>query len=320
MIYRKLLAAGCAALVFATVVNAQNAEGGSPVAEHPDKTADNGALSVCVSEGELSDSNPASAHNTSKSSTRRPLKGADIKLTDMNLQLQYDFGSDRRFVTLTYEMFHPDSWGNTFFFVDVDFNFIREDGKNIGPSGAYTELCRSLNFWQGTCMRDFCLQVEYNGGLGSFNGGGYNGAYAINHAFLVGANYTLHTKDYRYLLTLQLLYKKFIEVKQTVPMQFTAVWNCRDLFGARGLNFTGYLDIWNEDHRAFVEGGEGEIATDSGVGNALVLQSEPQLWYCVGQWFGCPHLNIGGEVEFSLNFAGTRGFRARPCLGLKWIF
>lgn len=27
--------------------------------------------------------------------------------------------------------------------------------------------------------------------------------------------------------------------------------------------------------------------------------SEPQLWYNVGRWFGCPNLNIGTEIEFS---------------------
>ena len=36
-----------------------------------------------------------------------------------NLQVFYDFGKDRQFVTTTFEMFHPDSWGNTFFFVDI---------------------------------------------------------------------------------------------------------------------------------------------------------------------------------------------------------
>lgn len=29
--------------------------------------------------------------------------------------------------------------------------------------------------------------------------------------------------------------------------------------------------------------------------------SEPQLWYNVGRWFGCPNLNIGTEIEFSYN-------------------
>ena len=40
----------------------------------------------------------------------------------VNAQLFYDLGSDRKYVTLTLEMFKADPWGNTFFFVDTDFN------------------------------------------------------------------------------------------------------------------------------------------------------------------------------------------------------
>ena len=39
-----------------------------------------------------------------------------------NIQIQYDAGSDRGYVTTTLEGFYNDSWGNTFFFVDHDFN------------------------------------------------------------------------------------------------------------------------------------------------------------------------------------------------------
>ena len=52
----------------------------------------------------------------------------------------------------------------------------------------------------------------------------------------------------------------------------------------------------------------------------MVFISEPQLWYAVGQWFGVPNLNVGGEVELSFDFGSARGFWARPCLGVKWVF
>lgn len=221
-------------------------------------------------------------------------------LTDTNLQIFYDFGGlangNDREVTITYEMFHPDAWGNTFFFVDVDMNFKTLDGKSIGPSGAYTEIARCFNFWQDSKVGGLSLQLEYNGGLGSMYGG-----YTVNHAFLVGANYFLHSKDYRYTLNLELLYKKFIGLDQVVPLQFTTVWGCQDLFGAKGLRFSGFLDIWNEQDK-------------------VVILSEPQLWYAVGQHFGCPNLNVGGEIELGYNFAGVNGFACNPCLGLKWVF
>ena len=62
------------------------------------------------------------------------------------------------------------------------------------------------------------------------------------------------------------------------------------------------------------EGKNGQITETK-----YVILSEPQLWYCVGQWFHCDNLNIGGEVELSYNFANA-GFRCNPCVGLKWVF
>lgn len=220
---------------------------------------------------------------------------AQAPLTDTNLQVFYDFGSDRQQVTTTYEMFHIDSWGNTFFFCDIDYTH-KELGSNVGPGGAYTEISRCLNFWQGSKLSDLSLQVEYNGGLGSMWGG-----YTINHAFLIGANYFLHSKDYKNTLNLSLLFKKFVGMEQKVPMQFTAVWGCQDIFNVKGLRFSGFCDVWNE-------------------GNACVFLSEPQLWYSVGNHFGCPNLNIGGEVEIAYNFAGVQGLMIRPCAGVKWVF
>jgi hypothetical protein len=48
---------------------------------------------------------------------------ASKTLAQTNAQVFYDFGSDRKFVTLTLEMFKQDKWGNTYFFVDHDFNY-----------------------------------------------------------------------------------------------------------------------------------------------------------------------------------------------------
>ena len=225
-----------------------------------------------------------------------PLALAETPLSDTNLQLFYDFGKDRQFVTSTFEMFHPDSWGNTFFFIDIDYNFKNDSDLNIGPSGAYLEVARCLNFWGNSKLKDLSFQVEYNGGLGAMSGG-----YTINHAFLAGANYCLHSADFRNTLNLSVLYKKFIGLEQKLQMQFTAVWGLQNLFGAKGLRFSGFADVWWE-------------------GGKTVFLSEPQLWYCIGQLFKCSHLNIGGELEVSNNFAGYDGWACRPCLGVKWVF
>jgi hypothetical protein len=51
-----------------------------------------------------------------------------------------------------------------------------------------------------------------------------------------------------------------------------------------------------------------------------VFTTEPQLWYNVGQHFGCENLSVGSEVEISHNFGSNAGWMVRPCLGVKWDF
>ena len=104
-----------------------------------------------------------------------------------NLQTFYDFGKDRGHVTTTLEGFYGDKWGNTFFFVDYDYNSKNENDKVYAPSGTYFEIARCLNFWQNTKLAPFSFHVEYNGGA-------YNG-YTINNAFLFGVDWFLHSKD-----------------------------------------------------------------------------------------------------------------------------
>lgn len=245
-----------------------------------------------------------------------------------NLQVFYDFGSlgtacpNQRSnrVTTTVELFYPDPWGNTFAFIDFDYNIHPNDPKNT-PFMAYWEISRCLNFWQQTAAKDLSVQVEYDGGFGLYkDGAGDLRGYGIHHAGLVGLNYFLHTADYKNTFNLELLFKYISDdvnawrvktpggwITQTgnqVPLQFTFVWSCRDFCTAPGLTFSGFLDIWGQRFVA---------------GQSFVLLSEPQLWYQVGQWFKCPQLHIGTEIEFSHNFAG-QGFMCNPCLGIKWQF
>jgi len=209
-----------------------------------------------------------------------------------NLQVLYDFGEGRDHVTTTLEGFYGDKWGNTFFFIDYDFNGKNVEGKKIAPSGTYMEIARCLNFWQDTKIAPFSLQVEYNGGA-------YNGYY-INNAFLAGVDYFLHSKDFKNTFNFKVLGKYIVDKKQAAPLQLTAVWGMKDLFGVEGLTFSGFADLWWETKPIFI--------------------SEPQIWYNVGRHFGCNNLNVGGEVEISSNFAESDKVYARPCLGAKWVF
>ncbi len=209
-----------------------------------------------------------------------------------NFQTFYDFG--RKHVTTTLEGFHADKWGNTFFFIDYDYNNRDANNTVVSPSGSYFEIARCLNFWQESQFAPLSLHLEYNGGLGTGDNMLY--CYPVNSAFLAGVDYFIHSGDFKNTLNLKLLFKQFVGLHSDVPMQFTAVWGCQDLFTLPGLRFSGFLDVWCE-------------------GNKTVVLSEPQIWYQVFD-----HFNIGGEVEFSYNFAGMDGFQVMPCLGTKWVF
>ena len=216
-----------------------------------------------------------------------------------NFQTFYDFG--RKHFTTTLEGFHMDDWGNTFFFIDYDYN--NKDGKTVvSPNNTYFEIARCLNFWGDTALAPFSWQIEYNGGFGTWGNlsgtpGRDYGAFPVNSAFLTGVDWFLHSGDFKNTLNLKLLYKYFVNLPSKIPMQFTVVWGCQDLFGLEGLRFSGFADVWCEYDN-------------------VVFLSEPQLWYS----FGTKHFNVGGEVEFSYNFAGMEGFNVMPCLGTKWVF
>ena len=182
------------------------------------------------------------------------------------------------------------------------------DNLIVGPHGTYFEIARCLNFWQESAVAPLSLQLEYNGGVYS--------EYAINNAFLLGLDYFVHSADFNNTFNFKLLYKHIVRADQKVPLQFTFVWGFQDLFGLKGLRFSGFADFWWEDHLLFKDH-YGKILPAL---SHTVFLTEPQLWYSVGQFFGCPNLNIGGEVELSYDFGSAKGFWCRPCAGLKWVF
>ena len=225
-----------------------------------------------------------------------------------NLQTFYDFGKNRGHFTTTLEGFYNDNWGNTFFFIDYDYNAKDDNKVNQAPSGSYMEIARCLNFWGNTALAPLSLQVEYNGLIG------------VNQNFLFGLDYFVHSSDFKNTFNFKVLYKTFSGKwegnisgsSSDFPMQFTFVWGMQDLFGIEGLRFSGFADIWGENVVNFKEGSDKP--------QKFVFISEPQIWYNVGKFIGVPNLNIGGEVELSVNFAGYDGFYARPCIGTKWVF
>ncbi len=221
-----------------------------------------------------------------------------------NLQVFYDLGKDRKLVTTTLEMFKGDDWGSTFFFVDYDYTTKdQRDAKIYGTQSTYMEIERALNFWQDTQLGALSAHVE-------FQAGRFGGFSARN--WLFGAEYFLHNADFSNTFTLALLYKTYTDKNASdLPLQFSGVWGMNNLFGVEGLRFSGFLDVWGEN-------ADWNIA-DPDDDTSFKFLSEPQLWYKVGQFFDCPNLNVGGEVELSYNFR-DKGFVCNPCLGVKWEF
>ena len=120
--------------------------------------------------------------------TSAALLFAQGAMAQTNFQTFYDLG--RKHFTTTLEGFHQDNWGNTFFFIDYDYNN-RDGNKIISPNNTYFEIARCLNFWSDTPMAPLSFQIEYNGGFGTWgnlNGipGKDYGAFPVNSAFLVG--------------------------------------------------------------------------------------------------------------------------------------
>ena len=86
------------------------------------------------------------------------LLSAVPELQAQNIQLHYDFGRSlydkdlkgRPLLTSTVEKFHPDNWGSTYFFIDMDYT-------SEGVASAYWEIARELKFWKGP----FSAHLEY---------------------------------------------------------------------------------------------------------------------------------------------------------------
>ncbi|PTL34341.1 DUF5020 domain-containing protein [Prevotella sp. oral taxon 376] len=228
-----------------------------------------------------------------------------------NIQLHYDLGrllhdelSSRTDVTTTVEMFKPDRWGSTYFFVDIDY-------KGDGVMGAYWEVSREFNL---TKNKRFAAHIEYNGGLTSGHAADSYYANRFQHVALLGGAWNWHSADFSKTFSVQAMYRYAFKNGHTGArpfsgFQLTEVWGVNF---ARGLcTFSGFCDMWY----------------DRGVRGNLIVVSEPQFWFNLGAlkgWRGV-NLSLGSEVEISNNFVwNERGendkFYAIPTLAAKWTF
>lgn len=226
-----------------------------------------------------------------------------------NIQLHYDFGHllyddlqkteesyGRPYLTTTVEMFRPDSFGSTFFFVDMDYA--------SGVKGAYWEIARELCFWQQSRWNWLSVHLEYDGGLSQEAG-------SFNNCWLGGLTYSGHSKDFSKTWSLSVMYKYIPKTTDTMGrkrehnFQITGVWGIQ--FGKGWGTFSGFIDFWQE-HRPWQQ-------------TSHILLAEPQLWLNLNKiknWEKV-NLSLGTEVELSHNFVG-KGFYVVPTATLKWTF
>ena len=198
-----------------------------------------------------------------------------------NLQVHYDLGKDREYVTTTLEMFKPDEYGATFWFVDFDYNNMGNKSLNL----AYWEIARYLTLPIGN--KKLSATIQYNDGTAPWG--------PLGHVWLAGVSYPVDLKFIT--VNTDILYRKNY-LSAGSDWQLTFVW-FKPLVDGK-LHFTGFCDIWSQDF-------SGETRT--------VFLTEPQLWWNFGK-----HLAAGGEVEISKHFLPLGGWKINPTLALKWNF
>ncbi len=210
-----------------------------------------------------------------------------------NIQLHYDLGEERDYFTSTIEMFKPDEYGSTFFFVDFDYN--RKCNNSIGLS--YFEIARYINLpW----VKGLAATVQYNDGQVAI----YNAKIGatidapLGHVVLAGLSYPIDLGVVT--LNTDLLYRKDYLVEGN-DVQLTTTWFVPFFKGK--VSFNGFVDVWTKD----------KVGED---GKDFVFLTEPQIWYNINK-----HISVGGEVEISNKFIPFENdLTVNPTLALKWNF
>ena len=208
-----------------------------------------------------------------------------------NLQLHYDFGEGRDFVTSTFEYGKFTDKSNTYMFFDMDYS--RTDGAGL----AYWEISHDFKF--NSITEGIGLHIEYNDGLLFGDKEIPAMGWPINRAYLLGVSYPI--KIGNFTLNTHLSAKYFEGYSQSsVDTQITVAWF--QMYWDGKITFSGFADFWSQD--LFNNG------TKYGV-----FLCEPQLWYNINS-----SISVGSEVELSKNFIPADGgeFKARPTIAVKW--
>jgi hypothetical protein len=212
-----------------------------------------------------------------------------------NLQVHYDLGEERKYFTTTLEMFKPDEYGSTFFFVDLDYDFPESHSISL----AYFEFARYF-----TVYKQISFTIQYNDGIVVSKGESNNNGFTLNQSWLAGLSYPF---DLGFLiLNTDLLFKKIYN-SQAPDGQITFFWLLTLLEGQ--LTFNGFIDVWSQDKSIRAQ-------SPSEDQKEVVFLAEPQVWYNIIQ-----HVSIGTEIELSNNFLPYQDeIKINPTVAVKWNF
>ncbi len=205
----------------------------------------------------------------------------NLPVKGQNLQLHYDLGEGREYLTSTLEMFKPDSGGATFFFVDFDYN---TDGTG-SASLAYWEFAR---YFRVPSLPGLSWTVQFNDGVAPWG--------PIGDVWLAGVSFPLNLGVIT--VATDILYRR-ARFSDGKDLQLTMVW-FQPLLGGK-ITLTGFLDVRSD--------------RPAGRDREIVVMGEPQLWYQVR-----PDLAVGGELEISHNFLPDPGWLVKPTVAIKWQF
>lgn len=198
-----------------------------------------------------------------------------LPILGQNIQLHYEASEDRQYPVTTLEMFKPDDYGSTFWFVDMEYD-------KSALSLAYWEIARYFSL----PVNNLSATVQYNDGVATFGN--------LGKVWLLGLNYYLQIGNVG--LPIDILYRS-AQGADSPDFQFTTSW-LMPFLGDR-LEFAGFLDIWSQD-----------AGSDS---KDIVILTEPQLWYRIGKSFAVgSEVEISHNFIFNetaLQFRPTLGVR-----------
>lgn len=224
-----------------------------------------------------------------------------------NIQLHYDLGryvhperqEGRPYTLLTVEQQSVDKYGDTFYFVDMNF-------QNQGAVAANWKFLRNLKFWKGPIS----WHLRYDGGMRfantNINGDTPRAAFSIKDAFFTGLTYTYLRPDRKLMVAVTPSYKYIKGHSEPHNWEGVVVWKYAPGNGLVTAN--GFFTYWREKMPLY--------------GTTYRWMSQPQFWLNLNKFKGVSEhmrLSVGTELRLSNN-VDAKGFIFAPTLALKWNF